>query len=239
MIKLTNITKYYKDKKALDNIELAMNNGVYGFLGPNGAGKTTLINIIAGVKKATSGQVLYDDKDITVMGKEYRRLIGFLPQKVSLYPNMKVCEYIEYMCILKGITDKSRIKDEVKRVLELVNLEDVHSKKIKQLSGGMQQRLSIAQAIIGEPRIVLLDEPTVGLDPKERIRFKEIVHSISGEAIVVISTHILSDVTELADILCMFKEGKLIYIGNKTEWEQEDIDAKYLNIMERETYDKV
>ncbi|MBQ1194076.1 MAG: ABC transporter ATP-binding protein [Lachnospiraceae bacterium] len=231
MIKLDKISKYYKDKVALNNIELTLENGIYGFLGPNGAGKTTLINIIAGVKEATSGQVLYENTDIGILGKEYRKLLGFLPQKVSLYPNMKVYEYIEYMCILKGMSDKTCIKKEVKRVLELVNLEEVYSKKIKEMSGGMQQRLSIAQALLGEPKIVLLDEPTVGLDPKERIRFKEIVNKLSREAVVIISTHILSDVTELADILCMFKDGKLIYTGNKNEWEKEDIDAKYLKIM--------
>ena len=232
MIKIEKVTKQYKDKKALDNIDLVLENGVYGFLGPNGAGKTTLINIIAGVKNPTSGNVLFNDKNIRSIDKEYRRVIGFLPQKVSLYPTMKVYEYIEYMCVLKGIKDKKEIRDEINRVLELVNLNDVYNKKIKHLSGGMQQRLAIAQAIIGKPKLVLMDEPTVGLDPEERIRFKKIVNSISKEAIVIISTHILSDVTELADVLCMFKMGQLIYVGSKDEWEKEDIDNKYLKIME-------
>ena len=232
MIEIKNIAKKYKDKDALKGISMTLENGIYGFLGANGAGKTTLINIIAGVKKPTEGQILYNNEEIVKLGDDYREVLGYLPQKVAMYSNLTGMQYIDYMCILKGIKDKTEREKQITSVLEKFNLLDVKNKKIGAYSGGMQQRLAIAQSFIGHPRVVLLDEPTVGLDPEERIRFKSAISELAKDAIVIVSTHILSDLSELADVLCMFKQGNLVYIGKRQDWESENIDKKYLEIME-------
>ncbi len=224
MLEIKNIVKKYKDKSALNGINISLDKGIYGFLGANGAGKTTLINIIAGVKKATKGQVLYQGKEIDKMGDSYRELLGYLPQKVAMYSDLTGAQYIDYMCILKGIKDKQERNRQIKSALEQFNLLDVKNKRIGKYSGGMQQRLAIAQSFIGNPQIVLLDEPTVGLDPEERIRFKKAISELSKEAIVIVSTHILSDLSELADVLCMFKQGNLVYVGNRQDWGKENIE---------------
>ncbi len=231
MLVVRDIVKEYKDKKAVDGVSISFDNGIYGFLGANGAGKTTLINIIAGVTKHTSGEVLWDNVNTVQMGANYRKLLGYLPQKISLYPDFSVLDYLQYMCVLKNYKDKNAIKCETDRILEMVNLTAEKNKKIRALSGGMQQRTAIAQSFIGNPKVILLDEPTVGLDPEERIRFKDNLNQLKNNAIIIVSTHILSDVSELADVLCMFKSGHLIYNGKRDEWESENIDKKYLDVM--------
>lgn len=230
MLEINDITKQYKDKKVLKNISLKFDNGIHGLLGANGAGKTTLLSIISGVVKQNSGTILFNGTEASNNDKEYRAVLGYVPQKVVLYPNLRVRDYLEYMCVLKEYSMNR--DEEIDRVLHIMNLSDVKMKKIKTLSGGMQQRLLIAQALIGNPKLILLDEPTVGLDPEERIRLKEVLKELGKEAIVIISTHILSDVSELADTLCVFKKGELIYQGERQNWEQENIDSLYMKIME-------
>lgn len=218
------LSKQYKNKIAVDRISLQLKPGVYGLLGANGAGKTTLMRMICGILKPTSGTVTLDNKDVST--EEYRTMLGYLPQDFGYYPEFSGIDFLLYMAALKGL-EKSYAKKKIKELLELVSLQDVAKKKVKTYSGGMKQRLGIAQALLNDPKLIILDEPTAGLDPKERVRFRNLIAELGKENIVLLSTHIVSDIEHIADEVLMMKDGQLFYQGEWTE-ENGDLEKFYL-----------
>ena len=190
--------------------------GVYGLLGANGAGKTTLMRLLCDILNPTSGEIRYDGQNIHVMGEEYRSLLGYLPQNFGYYPEFTAEKFMLYMAALKGL-NRSFAKNRTEELLRLVGLEKEHRKKIKTFSGGMKRRLGIAQAMLNEPEILILDEPTAGLDPKERVRFRNLISSFSKDKIVLLSTHIVSDVEYIADKIFLMKEGQILKEGTPEE----------------------
>lgn len=222
------VSKQYGSKIAVDRISLKLQKGVYGLLGANGAGKTTLMRILCGILKPTSGSVSLDGIDVST--EEYRARLGYLPQDFGYYPDFSGRKFLLYMAALKGL-DKGQAKRKTAELLKLVGLEEVCSKKIKTYSGGMKQRLGIAQALLGEPVLLILDEPTAGLDPRERVRFRDMIAQLGKNNIVLLSTHIVSDIEHIADVVLMMKDGQLIYQG---KWEEEkgDLEQFYLQQFE-------
>ena len=193
---------------------MTLKEGVYGLLGPNGSGKTTLMRMICGVLKPTSGEVKFNGIDVSE--EEYRDSLGYLPQDFGYYPEFSAYDFLLYMASLKGLT-KQRAKEKANELLELVALSDVAKKKIKTFSGGMKQRLGIAQAMLNNPKILILDEPTAGLDPKERVRFRNLISRLGRDKIVLLSTHIVSDVEYIASTILMMKDGQITHEGGLNE----------------------
>lgn len=208
MLTLTNISKKYGSYTAVSDISLNMEKGLYAMLAPNGAGKTTLIKMITTLLYPTTGEILYDGVNIMEMGAEYRSLIGYLPQHFGYYKNNSPVQYLKYLAALKGINDAG-LNQKIAELLELVGLSDVANKKMKKFSGGMLQRVGIAQAMLNDPKILILDEPTAGLDPKERVRFRNIISTLSKDRIVILSTHIVSDIESIANQVIMIKDKQL------------------------------
>ncbi|XTR39150.1 ABC transporter ATP-binding protein [Paraclostridium tenue] len=206
---LKNITKSFKDKVAVNDFNVTLTNGIYGLLGPNGAGKTSLMRIIADVSNATSGEVYLNGKSKTELGADYRDVLGYLPQDVGFYKSFTAQKFLEYVATLKGI-DKYKASVKIDDLLKFVNLEKDRKRKIGKFSGGMKQRLGIAQALLNDPKILILDEPTAGLDPNERIRFKNLIAEISKDKIVILSTHIVSDVEFIANEILIMRNGELV-----------------------------
>ncbi|WP_099364636.1 ABC transporter ATP-binding protein [Fredinandcohnia onubensis] len=206
---IENVSKVFEDKKALDAISLEFTTGVYGILGANGSGKTTLMRILASVMKPSSGRVLLEGQDISVLDYRYRDVIGYLPQHVGLYKNFTAEKFLLYIATLKGLS-KADAKAKVMETLELVGLTEHAKKKVGKFSGGMKRRVGIAQALLNDPKILIVDEPTAGLDPKERIRFRNLLSKISTNRIVLLSTHIVSDIEFIAKEVLILKSGKLI-----------------------------
>lgn len=206
---LKNITKVFKDKIAVNDFNVILTSGVYGLLGPNGAGKTSLMRIIADVSNATSGEVYLNGKSKTELGADYRDVLGYLPQDVGFYKSFTAQKFLEYVATLKGI-DKEKASIKIDELLKFVNLEKDRKRKIGKFSGGMKQRLGIAQALLNDPKILILDEPTAGLDPNERIRFKNLIAEISKDKIVILSTHIVSDVEFIANEILIMRDGELV-----------------------------
>ncbi|MGN0426031.1 MAG: ABC transporter ATP-binding protein [Acetatifactor sp.] len=211
-LELCSVSKCYKEKKAVDEITMELTNGVYGLLGANGAGKTTLMRMVCGVLRCDGGEILCDGEEILSMGERFREQIGYLPQDFGYYPNFSVMEFMGYIASLKGIPH-SIAGQKSKVLLQKVGLEKHHRTKIKALSGGMRQRLGIAQSLLNDPKLLVLDEPTAGLDPKERVRFRNMIAALGKERIVLLSTHIVSDVEEIADWIYLMKDGKLLTEG--------------------------
>ncbi len=208
MLTLANISKKYGNFTAVENFNLSMENGLYGLLAPNGAGKTTIIKMITTLLIPTSGEILYNGINIWNMGASYRDLIGYLPQQFGFYKNNTPTEYLKYLaCLKKMPTDK--IEGRIQELLGLVGLSDVANKKMKKFSGGMIQRVGIAQAMLNDPKILILDEPTAGLDPKERVRFRNIISALSKDRIVILSTHIVSDIESIANQVILIKDKHL------------------------------
>ena len=210
-IRIENLDKYYGNKQALSNISLTVEQGMFGLLGRNGAGKTTLMKILTTLLQKKNG-------NITICGipiensKEIRKIVGYLPQDFSMYPTMNVFEVMNYLGILSGIGAKER-KDRIAFLLKKVNLSDHKDKKVKALSGGMKRRLGIAQALLNNPKVLIVDEPTVGLDPEERIRFRNLLCDVAAERIVILSTHIVGDIEATCEKIAILNEGSILYYG--------------------------
>lgn len=210
MLIVQDVSKNFGKFNALKEINLEFHNGVYGLLAPNGAGKTTLIKMLTTLLFPTSGSILYNGKDIIKLDEEYREILGFLPQEFGYYKNYSPTAYLLYLAALKGI-ERQSAKERVKELLKLVALEDVADKKMKKFSGGMIQRVGIAQAMLNDPKILILDEPTAGLDPKERVRFRNLLTDLARDRIVILSTHIVSDVESIANEIIMIKDQQVLY----------------------------
>lgn len=213
---LNNLTKEFGDFTAVDHIDLTMTNGVYGLLGVNGAGKTTLMRMLCTLMKPTSGNIYCNGKDIFKMDGEYRSLLGYLPQDFGFYPEFSVKDYLLYIATIKGIRPAVARK-RTKELIAKVGLSKVANKKLKKLSGGMKRRAGIAQAMLNNPKILILDEPTAGLDPNERIRFRNLISELSEERLVLLSTHIVSDIEYVANEIWLMKDGAIVNRGTLKE----------------------
>lgn len=210
-LKLEHVTKQYKDKTALDDFSIVLTPGIYGILGENGAGKSTLMNLITDNIKRTNGNIMFNGREILQMGADYRKHIGYMPQQLGEYPDFSALSFLLYMAEVKGIKKKPAIK-EANELLDLVNLGDVKKKKVNAFSGGMKQRVMLAQALLGNPDILLLDEPTAGLDPKERIRIRNLILKLSKNKIILLATHVVSDIECIADKVLLMKKGKMLHM---------------------------
>ena len=219
------VSKQYKNKIAVDHISAKLQKGVYGLLGENGAGKTTLMRMLCGILKPTSGTITFDGIDVSE--EQYRAVLGYLPQDFGYYPEFTAMDFLLYLAALKGIP-KVQAKRKANELLALVSLDDIGRKKIKTFSGGMKQRLGIAQALLNDPKLVILDEPTAGLDPKERVRFRKLIETLGKDSIVLLSTHIVSDIEHIADQVLMMKDGQLIFQG-KYDNQNGDLEEFYLS----------
>ena len=215
-IQLDNLTKQYGSRTAVDGVSIALKPGVYGLLGANGAGKTTLMRMICGVLEPSSGQIRADGKNINQLGEKYYDRLGYMPQNFGYYPDFTAREFLLYMAAVKGL-DKKRAGNRADELLSTVNLTRMAGKKIRSFSGGMKQRLGIAQAELNDPELLILDEPTAGLDPKERVRFRNLISDLARNKTVILSTHIVSDISYIADTILLMKNGRFILTGSVDE----------------------
>lgn len=229
-LKISELTKKYAGKTAIDHLSCTLTPGIIGLLGANGAGKSTLMRMICGVMEPTSGTIMLDRYDVS--DREYRNQIGYLPQDFGYYPEFTGIEFLMYVAALKGL-DRKTAKARCEELLEQVNLENDAKKKVKAYSGGMKRRLGIAQTILNHPGLIVLDEPTAGLDPKERVRFRHIFEQLGKDNIVLLSTHIVSDVEKCADRILVIKDGKKVFDGTEEETGK-DLEAFYLDVFEGE-----
>lgn len=226
-LKIDHISKQFKDKTAVDDVSLTLTPGVWGLLGANGAGKTTLMRMIADIMVPTSGTIFYDGQDIRKMGKAYRNLFGFLPQDFGYSRDFTVKDYLEYMAALKDVPVKETAK-KIDHLLGILSLSDVKNKKIAKLSGGMKRRVGIAQAMLNDPKVLVMDEPTAGLDPGERVRLRNFISEFSHDRIVLISTHIVSDIEYISTKNAIMKNGQIVGVGTTSELVK-TIDGKVWN----------
>lgn len=254
MLVVNNVSKRFGDFCVLKDINLEFINGVYGLLGPNGAGKTTLIKMLTTLLFPTKGEILYNGTDIVKLDEKYRDILGYLPQEFGYYKNYSPKQYLLYISALKGMVS-SKAKVRVYDLLKLVDLENVENKKMRKFSGGMIQRVGIAQAMLNDPKILILDEPTAGLDPKERVRFRNLITELSRDRIVILSTHIVSDVESIANEIIMIKDKEVLYkdsIENickiieghvyETEIDFDDAESfrkQYLSLSEKQDHGKL
>ena len=208
-LRFQNLSKNYGKIEALKGVSFTLTNGVHGLLGPNGAGKSTLMNILSGNLAASGGEILYNGTDILKLGDDFRKDLGYMPQQQALYPEFTAARFLSYMASLRGMS-KAEAREAVPRVLQQVGLTEAANRRIKGFSGGMKQRLLIAQAILNDPKVLILDEPTAGLDPKQRIAIRNLISSISENKIVLISTHVVADIACIAKDLLILKEGTLL-----------------------------
>lgn len=226
------LSKQFQSKIAVDRISLRLGPGVTGLLGPNGAGKTTLMRLVCGILQPTAGSVCFDGADVSA--EEYRAQLGYLPQDFGYYPDFTGLDFLLYMAALKGL-DRAHARRRSLELLDTVGLGDVYKKKVKTYSGGMRQRLGIAQALLNDPKLLVLDEPTAGLDPKERVRFRQLIASLGRDSVVLLSTHIVSDVEHIAGRVLIMRAGQIVHDG---AWDRrEDLEAFYLSQFREEAYD--
>lgn len=218
------LTKQYNNRIAVDRVSVKLQQGIYGLLGANGAGKTTFMRMLCGILRPTGGTVTFDGMDVSE--EAYRAVLGYLPQDFGYYPEFTAMDFLLYLAALKGIP-KRQAKKKAEELLALVSLQEDCRKKIKTFSGGMKQRLGIAQALLNAPKLLILDEPTAGLDPKERVRFRNLIEQLGKDRIVLLSTHIVSDIEHIAGQVLMMKDGQMIYQGH---WDEEmgDLEELYL-----------
>ena len=252
MLSLVNIRKDYGKFTAIEDLNLELEEGLYAMLAPNGAGKTTIIRMMTTLLFPTSGEILYDGENILEMGESYRKMVGYLPQQFGYYKSNTPVQYLSYLAALKKIP-RQEAKRQIPKLLELVGLSGEANKKMKKFSGGMIQRVGIAQALLGDPKILILDEPTAGLDPKERVRFRNLLSSMSRNRIVVLSTHIVSDVESVANQVMLLKDHRLllmdtvpnicsryqgkIYEKKIREWEYEEFARRHVVLSVRQEQD--
>lgn len=252
MLSLVNIRKDYGKFTAIEDLNLELEEGLYAMLAPNGAGKTTIIRMMTTLLFPTSGEILYDGENILEMGESYRKMVGYLPQQFGYYKSNTPVQYLSYLAALKKIP-RQEAKRQIPKLLELVGLSEEANKKMKKFSGGMIQRVGIAQALLGDPKILILDEPTAGLDPKERVRFRNLLSSMSRNRIVVLSTHIVSDVESVANQVMLLKDHRLllmdtvpnicsryqgkIYEKKIREWEYEEFARRHMVLSVRQEQD--
>ncbi len=215
-LRLENVTKKYGEKVALDGFSYTFAPGIYGILGANGAGKSTMMNLITDNLRRDGGSITFDGQDIVKLGVSYRRILGYMTQQQGLYEGMTAESFLIYMARLKEIPRKA-IRGEIDRVLEMTNLSDVRHKRVGSFSGGMKQRVLLAQALLGDPKVLILDEPTAGLDPKERARLRDHIHRLAQDRIVLLATHIVSDIEAIADSILLLRQGKLLRSGTVRE----------------------
>jgi ABC-2 type transport system ATP-binding protein len=216
MISISDLTKTYSGKvQALRGIDLEIGSGMFGLVGPNGAGKTTLMRILAGLVRPTSGAVRVLGNDVTTPhGKlATKAVLGYLPQELGLYPNLTAREFLDYIAILKGVTDRSVRRQQVTKVLQQVRLSDEADRQLKTYSGGMKRRVGIAQALLGDPRLLIVDEPTAGLDPEERVRLRNLLSDMAARRTVILSTHIVEDISQSCNDLAVIAHGKVLFRG--------------------------
>lgn len=216
--------QYKKNFWGVKDFNLKLNSGILGLLGPNGAGKSTLMRMLATISKPTEGKILWNEIDISKNPDEIRKIIGYLPQNFGVYPNLNAMEFLEYMAAIKGLKGKNT-KNRIMELLELVNLMDAYKRPIGGYSGGMRQRVGIAQALLNDPQLLIVDEPTVGLDPEERVRFRNLLSDLSGKRIILFSTHIVPDIEATASNIAIMSKGKLL-IHSEPESLLEKIEGK-------------
>ncbi|MFA5522721.1 MAG: ATP-binding cassette domain-containing protein [Tissierellales bacterium] len=234
---IESLSKNYGEILALDKFTYTFKEGTYAILGPNGAGKSTLMHLITDNISRPSGQILYDGKDILHLGRSFRRIIGFMPQSQGMYDQMSAKGFLSYMAEIKGIS-KKEARVQINELLSVVNLSDVGHKKLSSFSGGMRQRVLLAQALLGKPDILMLDEPTAGLDPEERVRIRTYIGNLAASKIVLITTHITSDVESIADYVIFMKNGRIESCGKPEEilkdTSSKNMEEAYLKIMHKE-----
>jgi ABC-2 type transport system ATP-binding protein len=223
MIEIHDLTKIYgmgkRSVTALDGVELEISDGMFGLLGPNGAGKTTLMRILAGIVHPNKGKVRVNGQDLgNEKGREaVKSMLGYLPQELGMYPDLTALQFVDYMAILKGLNNPTMRKQKVKEVIEMVGMSDSANRKIKTFSGGMKRRVGIAQALVNDPKILIVDEPTAGLDPEERIRFRNLLVDMASNRVVILSTHIVEDISQTCRDMAVLSHGRIIFRGNPQE----------------------
>nr|WP_319572894.1 ABC transporter ATP-binding protein [uncultured Draconibacterium sp.] len=243
-IKIENLNKIYKGGSyAVNNLNLEIPNGMFGLLGPNGAGKSTLMRILVTLMKPTSGKVYYNDYELSKNRREIRSMLGYLPQDFSFFSKLKTSEFLDYTARLSGMKSSAVRRNAVDQMLEEVGLFEVRDRNANKLSGGMKRRLGIAQALINDPKIIIVDEPTTGLDPEERIRFRNLLSTISTrDVIIILSTHIVGDISSTCDNMALLNQGKLAFAGSPEQlvkeaeghvWQIEATEQEYLEINEK------
>ncbi len=218
MLKLKNLSKTYPNGvRALDDISIEISSGMFGLLGPNGAGKSSMMRTIATLQDPDKGSIFFDELDVLENSQEFRKYLGYLPQEFGVYPRISAEQLLDHIATLKGITNKKERKDLVNYLLQKVNLFDKRNKNVKGFSGGMKQRIGIAQALIGNPKVLIVDEPTAGLDPGERNRFYDLISDVGDDVIVILSTHIVDDVRELCTQMAIMNNGQIVFNGSPDE----------------------
>lgn len=243
MLEVKNVSKKFKNFTAIENINLSFENGVYGLLAPNGAGKTTLMKTIVTLLMPSSGEILYNGTNIYELDDKYRQIVGYLPQKFGYYKEDTPVKFLKYMAALNGV-DKKMAAERCDKLLELVGLNEVKNKKMKKFSGGMIQRVGIANALMNDPEIIILDEPTAGLDPMERVRFRNTIASLGKEKTVILSTHIVSDIESIADEIILIKDKHILCCDTlenvcklNTQKENSNLEDAFMYIYGGNNYD--
>ena len=219
-IEIKNLTKIYPrgKKKALDGVNITIGEGIFGLIGRNGAGKTTLMRIVATIMDATEGEIYFDGKELNANKDEFRSSLGYLPQSTKLMPQLNIVEFLDYVCIMKGIKNKSERQSRIAAAIETVGLVGEEKKRLRNYSGGMLRRAGIAQALIGDPKVLIIDEPTTGLDPEERLYFLNLLSKIARDRTIIFSTHITADIEHLCQNICVLEQGEVKYLGVKGEF---------------------